>query len=149
MRTRGIPGRERGQMTVEFAVVLPVVIAVMVIAVDCMVFAGQCARFDNIAAQRVIALGVSAGRESYELEQRAADIEQALADDFANTNESVEVSCERAEGGLGEVYVFCCTLRFAPWPLSEAGASVFGTTVPLYLTHEYELAIDPYTPGDL
>lgn len=42
---------ERGQMAVELAVVTPVILLVLVIAIDMLVFAGECARFDHIAAR--------------------------------------------------------------------------------------------------
>lgn len=145
MNAFGPRGSERGQMTVELAVVLPVIVVVMVIAIDCLVYIGQCARFDNLAAQRVIALANSPGSESYETEARVEAVEEALSEDFSDWDQTVEVECD-SSGGAD---VYRCTLSFPPWPLSASGGSLFGTAIPAALEHEYALAIDQYTPGDL
>ena len=39
---------EGGQMAVELAIVAPVILVVLVIVIDMLVFAGECARFDHI-----------------------------------------------------------------------------------------------------
>ena len=42
-----------GQMTVELAVCIPVLLAVVGVAINLMVFLGDCARFDRLAAEAV------------------------------------------------------------------------------------------------
>lgn len=66
---------ERGQMAVELAVVTPVILLVLVIAIDMLVFAGECARFDHIAAQVVIAEGASPPTGEHDHESRLYAIE--------------------------------------------------------------------------
>ena len=44
--------RERGQMTVELAVVFPALLAVAVIAVNALLFFSECAAFDRVARDR-------------------------------------------------------------------------------------------------
>lgn len=134
--------REHGQMAVELAVVMPVILIVLVIAIDMLVFAGECARFDHIAPQRVLAQAASAPIDGYELDMRTAAIHAALESDFAKEGSSVEVSYEDAGAALASMSVYRCTFRFAPWPLSIAGA-------PALLEHECSIAVDPYTPGEL
>lgn len=150
-RQGGAPaGRgERGQITVEFAVVMPVILLVMVIAIDCMVFIGQCARFDNVVPQRIIALATSPASGEYELETRVSAVTTALEDDFSTLGQTVTVEYEQSDALLDGTVVFTCTLSMPPWPLGNAGATLFGTRIPLALTHECTFAIDPYTPGEL
>ena len=142
LQTREGRGREHGQMAVELAVVMPVILIVLVIAVDMLVFAGECARFDHIAPQRVLAQAASAPMNGYELGARTAAIRAALESDFAKESSSIEVSYEDAGVALASMSVYRCTFRFAPWPLSIAGA-------PALLEHECNIAVDPYTPGEL
>ena len=117
---------EGGQMAVELAIVAPIILVVLVIVIDMLVFAGECARFDHVAPQRVLAHAIQA----------------ALEEDFAKNGSSVEVSCEDAGAALASMATYRCTFRFAPWPLSIAGA-------PALLEHECSIAVDPYTPGEL
>lgn len=142
LQTREGRGREHGQMAVELAVVMPVILIVLVIAVDMLVFAGECARFDHIAPQRVLAQAASAPMDGYELGARTAAIRAALESDFTKEGSSIEVSYEDAGVALASMSVYRCTFRFAPWPLSIAGA-------PALLEHECNIAVDPYTPGEL
>lgn len=133
---------EGGQMAVELAVITPVILIVLVIAVDMLVFAGECARFDHIAPQRVLAQAVSAPVDGYAGDARVAAIQSALESDFAKNGSSVEVSCKDAGMPLSSMAVYRCTFHFAPWPLSIAGA-------PIVLEHGCSIAVDPYTPGEL
>ncbi len=133
---------EDGQMAVEFAVVIPVVLIIMVIIVDAMVFMSECSRFDQLAPQYVIAYAVSPGRDGYAQDSRIGAIQAALSKDFEKQGSSVSVNTEDAGAALASMTVFHCTFRFAPWPLSIAGA-------PATLEHTCSLAVDPYTPGEL
>ncbi len=114
---------EGGQMAVELAVITPVILIVLVIAIDMLVFAGECARFDHIAPQRVLAQAVSAPVDGYAGDARVAAIQSALEGDFTKNGSSVEVGCEDAGVALSSMVVYRCTFRFAPWPLSIAGAA--------------------------
>lgn len=133
---------EGGQMAVELAIVAPVILVVLVIVIDMLVFAGECARFDHVAPQRVLAHAASAPMDGYDAGVRVDAIQAALEEDFAKNGSSVEVSCEDAGAALASMTVYRCALRFAPWPLSVAGA-------PALLEHECSIAVDPYTPGEL
>lgn len=133
---------EKGQMAVELAVTLPIVLLFLVISVDALVFASECARFDHLACQSVLACAASPGKDGYELDSRTSAIQSNLEADFAKQGSRVEVSAEDAGVPLASMNVFRCTFFFSPWPLSAAGA-------PLSLEHSCNLAIDPYTPGEL
>lgn len=137
---------ESGQMAVELAIVLPLVLVVFVIALDCMVFMGECARFDHIACQRVLALGVSPAKDGYGADARVESVRAALAGEFDAHGERVEVSCSRADGA-GGVAVYELGLSMPLWPLG--GTTLFGTGMPSLLQHRFRFAVDPYTPGEL
>lgn len=57
---------ENGQMAVELAIVAPIILVVLVIVIDMLVFAGECARFDHVAPQRVLAQAASASMDGYD-----------------------------------------------------------------------------------
>ena len=134
-------------MAVELAVVLPVIIVVMVIAIDCLSFVGQCGRFDNLAAQHVLALAVSPGSESYGVSERAADVASALEADFPSSVHTVSVTAD--EGASTGAVTFTCTLSTVPWPLSAGSGSLLGMEIPASLDHDFAICVDCYTPGDL
>ena len=88
MKLRGRQG-ERGQATVELAVVLPVALVVAVIAVNALAFFGTCASFDRVARQTVCALATA----------------PASGDDTASLALAVEQALTRQVGEQGEVQV--------------------------------------------
>lgn len=141
---------ESGQMAVELAVALPVLLVAMVIATDLLVFTSECARFDHLAAQAVLAQGTSPGKGEYELETRASNIQAALSESFAGEGMEVQVS-QQAQAGFAmwQTCAFTCTFKMAPWPFKRGSLDVFGAQVPLSLTHDYTLAVEPYTPGKI
>ena len=141
-RIQAEPCHESGQMAVELAVIMPVILVVLVIAIDMLVFASECARFDHLVPQRVLEHAVSPPINCYESDSRAEHIQYALEDDFDRNGASVETSYEDAGVALASMSVYHCTLRFTPWPLSIAGA-------PPLLEHTCSIAVDPYTPGEL
>lgn len=72
---------ERGQATVELAVVLPIAIIVAVIVVNALAFLGSCATFDRVARQAVCAWGAApaAGQDSREVASAVKDeLERAV-----------------------------------------------------------------------
>lgn len=138
---------ECGQMSVEMAVSLPVLVICMVIAIDVLVYMGECARFDHLAPQEVLACATSPSHGAAS-QANAQGVQDALCSEFSRYNAQVEVDAQ--EGGMldGSV-VYTCTLSLAPWPLGAAGSSVLGTGIPLFLRHSCSFAVDPYVPGQL
>ena len=136
---------ETGQMTVELAVVFPVLIAVAVIAVNALLFFSECAAFDNAFrdAVRVHATSPAYGQN---LDQGTAAVRSALAEAFDRPFESVRVSAEGASEGHTR---FTATLDFTP-TLFGLGlrTSVMGVSLPS-LTHQVSLVADRYKPGVL
>ncbi len=142
-RRRG--AAERGQMTVELAVVFPVLVAVAVIAVNALLFFSECAAFDRVAreAVRVHATSPAYGQG---LEQSRAQVAQTVEQAFDRPFEATRVAVEGTDGGHAR---FTATIEFSP-TLFGMGLkpSVFGVALPP-LQHEVSLAVDPYKPGVL
>ena len=145
---RGLLGRMRdsrhsGQMTVEMMGMLPVAIMVAVIAMNALLFIGDCAAFDRTArnAIRVYATsptyGVHAGQSQARIE---AQIQAQVNKQF----EQVSVSYEGMGGGLTR---YTATLDYAP-NLFGLGLrdSVLGVAMP-HLHHSTSLVVDTYKPG--
>lgn len=131
---------ESGQMAVELAVTLPVVLVVLVVAVDCLVFAGACAAFDHLVPQTVLAHATSPGVA----EAGTCSCEDAvlgvLEETFASELAQVAVTSASASGGIT---VYTCTLTAAPWPLATAGSTFMGMQVPSLLKHQCSFAVRP------
>ena len=138
---------ECGQMSVEMAVSLPVLVVCMVIAIDVLVYMGECARFDHLAPQEVLACATSPSHGATS-QANAQGVQAALSGEFSRYNAQVQVEAQEG-GALDGSVVYTCTLSLAPWPLGSAGGSVLGTDVPLALRHSCSFAVDPYVPGQL
>lgn len=140
---RGTPGarmpssRLLGQMTVEAAVVLPVMAAIAFIVVNALIFVGDCTAFD-IVARDAIRLQADDG---YEGAQGAAEVRARIEEGLAMDHEAVEVTCERT--GPGHVR-YTASTAFSP-PFLQ-GVSVFGINVPP-LEHEVSMTVSPYRKG--
>lgn len=133
---------EQGQMAVELAVVTPVLLLVFVIVFDMLVFMSECARFDHIAPQQVLACATTAPIEEASLDARCARIQAALGAEFAKNGSSVSVEYADADMLLSSMVSFTCTFRFAPWPFNLSGA-------PPRISHNCSLVVDPYVPGEI
>lgn len=136
---------ERGQMTVELLVVLPVVLIVAVIAVNALTFFGDCAAFDRLArnAVRLCAASPAYGQD---VGQSALDVRAMVEEAMGRDN--LEVEAEASGGALGHA-TFTVTLRYAP-TLFGLGLrdEVLGVRLP-HLEHRTSLTVDPYKPGML
>ena len=133
----------RGQMTIELAAALPVLLAVALLATNALVFFGQCAVFDRAAHQavRVHAVAPAYGQNAaMSCALAEADILQALG----GANVDVRVSCSSAGGDLER---YTATLSFSPTLFGYGLRSrVFGVQMP-HLTHTTEYVVNTYKPG--
>ena len=129
--------REEGQMTVEAAVVFPVLLVVGFISVNAFVLLGDCAAFD-IVARDAIRLQADDGTNCSQCAAEVcARIEEGLAMDY----ETVSVSCERT--GMGHM-AYKAKISFSP-PFLR-GVRVFGVRAPA-LEHELSFFVSPYRAG--
>lgn len=136
---------DRGQMTVEFVVAFPVMIAVAVISVNAVLFISECAAFDRLAKQAICAYGTSFGYGEGSA-QAAAYVQEDLSRNFDEDHLSTAVRLEKCPLGH-ERYV--ATLYFTP---SLAGRPLTGSVFGVNLTpleHSTCLTVDPYRPGAL
>ena len=132
-----------GQMTVEFAVAFPILIVVAVIAVNALLFFGQCAAFDRIAreAVRVHATSPAYGQTQ---DQTIALITEALEAELDAESATATVS---ASGGVSGQVTYTALLRFAPTLLGLGlKSSVFGVALPC-LEHSVTMTVVAYRPG--
>ncbi len=136
---------EDGQMTIELAVCLPVILVVFVIVFDCLLFVSECAKFDHMAAQGILTYGTSSSADSLGTQAACSQVQEHLGDEFSKHGSSVEVSVS-SEGWFD---TYTCVFAFSPWPFSAASVAGVSSGIPVRLTHEYALAVDTYAPGDL
>lgn len=152
---RGVAGERAGQMSVELAALLPVMVVVAFAVYNLMRYVELCAQFDQVAIDAVVSQGVAPpGEQSIANSEREVRfcVEEAMGGE--GTCE-VEVRAE-AVGRLGEgsedltvlpsLTRFTCTLKVRPWPsrLSVAGVEL---SPPALLVHERSLVVDRYRPG--
>lgn len=132
-----------GQVTVELAVVLPVVIVVAVIVVNAMTFFAECAEFDRVG-RNAVRMCAASPSGSVELSRIAAEVESAVEESMALDADEVEVLARQVDSGHA---AFELVLRFRPG-LFGMGLrdEVFGVQLPV-LTHAVELTVDRYKPG--
>lgn len=143
-RTQRKTGRAQcGQMTVELAVCIPVLIAVALVVFNAMLFLENCAAFDRLArdAVRVYAATPAHGQsrsDSAVLVQ--SQLEEAFSEDYLSV--SVQVS-DKAPGFV----TYTATLQFMPTLFGRHfSGTVFGVSIGV-LSHTTQLVIDPYRPG--
>ena len=128
--------RCRGQMAVECAFVFPVVAVIAFIVANALVFAGDCAAFDQIVREAVCMQADDGREDSGAAEVRARVVERLNKD-------HIEVSVVAESGAMGHIR-YRATASYRPPFLS--GATVFGARVPA-LTHEIGFTVSPYRKG--
>lgn len=144
---------QSGQMAVELAVLMPVIIAVALIGFNVLRFAELVARFDRVAPDAVLIQGVSPSGSS-ELGAGVSAIEEQILSampegscEVAVSQQMVGFSDTGALINLGAGTVrYTCTLTYNPWPLSLSIAGVH-FRLPISITHERSLVVDRYRAG--
>lgn len=143
-----------GQVAVELAVMIPVVIVVALVVYNLCRFVEACAAFDRAAPTAVIAQGVApAGERDSRASAQAVrtSIEAALS--MPACEVSVEVSGVQAVSAdealtfpmAPLLTTYTCTLRYRPWPSSFVVAGV-PFAPPVALVHEQRLVVDRSRP---
>jgi hypothetical protein len=153
----------RGQMTVELAVCMPVLAIMIVIMFNAMSFLEACARFDRVAADAVRIEAASPGYGEYGNNHRARKISELIEASFADfDNVSIAVKVNNSTGSeptdkpesnaalpffsmLSRAETYECTMYYSP-PIF--GDSLFGTKF-FVVEHTNSYAIDPFRPGVL
>lgn len=133
---------DSGQMTVEFAIALPVLLIVAIIATNALLFMSECAAFDGVFQEAVrVHVTAPAYGDAAHAQQR---VTEQLSRAFSRENENVQVSSSALFGG-NERYT--ATLSFRP-TLFGLGlrSSVFGIELPA-LSHQSTFVVQSYKPG--
>lgn len=146
-------GERSGQMAVELAALIPVVVVVALVVVNLMRFVGLCARFDRAAPDAVLTQGVSPAGE-LDLLAATDRVRSALEGSMASEACDVEVSAQPMDAAAGDAVLwlaagttrYTCTLVFHPWPstISLAGVRAYA---PLSLRHERSIVVDRFRAG--
>lgn len=141
-------------MTVELAVVTPVVIVVALVVLNLMGFVEACAAFDQVALDAVVAQGVAPSGEQSE-NRAAAEVRSAI-EELLGREGRCEVEVRAEAVGMGATSSglvmsplltrYVCTLTYRPWPrlLRMPGVTY---EAPLALRHECEFVVDRFRPG--
>ena len=122
----------RGQMTIEFALLFPVMLMIALIACNSILFLSECASFDRIFRESVCVFAPSPA------------IEEALAQFNERDYLSCSVSASEDQGGLT---TYTATLAFTPtifgaYPLRR----VFDVELSP-IEHPITMSVDSYKPG--
>lgn len=148
MRAR--PRGDSGQMAVELAVLVPVIIVVALIGLNVSHYAELVARFDRVAPDAVNLHGVSPSGASSELagvDEVKTAIEQAMGDASCDVAVRVEGLSGDDAGARIDLAAgttrFVCELAYRPWPSSVQIAGV-GFELPALARHERSLVVDRY-----
>lgn len=141
---------DSGQMAVELAVLIPVVITVGLIVVNVLQYAELCARFDRVAYNAVLVAGVSpeGGAEGFAASEA---VRSQIVDAMQSTSCDITVSAEIRTARDSDALIslssgttrYACTLVYHPWPhaVSIAGATL---SLPFGVEHTRELVVDRY-----
>ena len=122
----------RGQMTIEFALLFPVMLMIALIACNSILFLSECASFDRIFRESVCVFAPSPASE------------EALAQFNERDYLSCSVSASEDQGGLT---TYTATLAFTPtifgaYPLRR----VFDVELSP-IEHPITMSVDSYKPG--
>lgn len=140
---------QKGQMFVETALVLPVVLVVALIAINLFKFADMCSKFDRVAADQIIAHGISSSHSVNEdaPENLAQRIRTALnCDDNCDIVVSLEGESEGIENMVSVFPKYQVTLKYKPWP-HALRLPLVSLESPLCLTHTTSIVVSPYKSG--
>ncbi len=155
--------KTRGQMTVELAVCIPVILAIVGVSLNVLGYLNVCARFDRVAAEAVRSQATSPGHgtegSALAVGRVRETIETAFQPDSGDgfdcevevTTTAVGLGGEpaSADGGLSfsmltRLERYDCTITYHPWPFDRIVFMRF-----IELTHSRSYSVDPFKPGVL
>lgn len=155
--------QNKGQMTVELAVCIPVILALVGISLNVLGYLNVCARFDRIAADAVRSQAASPGYGQEGSTLSASRVRDVIESSFLSSTGS-GFPCEIAvsvkalgfggesatEGGgisfsmLSRLERYECQLTYKPWPFSKIVFLQF-----FELSHTRSYTVDSFNPGVL
>ena len=132
-----------GQMTIELAAVMPVALAIALLATNALAFFGQCAVFDRVAHE---AVRIHAASPAYRqgAAQSCALVEADIMTALGGGNVDVSVTHSPVAYDLD---CYTATLEFSPTLFGMGLRSqVFGVSMPR-LVHTTAYVVDSYRAG--
>lgn len=135
---------KKGQVMIEFAIAFPVLIIVSLITLNALLFASDCARFDNIAKNSIRS---HASSPSFDEESSQSEklIVSELQESFSDKFYKLKVSSTK-----DNVYhTYRVELQFYPTYFSESPLHHVFNVVFSPLKHECSLTLNPYRPSIL
>lgn len=143
---------ERGQMAVELAALMPVILVSLVILWNLARYVSACVLFDRVAPDAVLAEAAAAGAEDGSVEAVSA-AETSIRKAFEDADDiEISVEAEAAESAplalRGEPHLmhFRCTLSYHPWPRHFVVAGI-DSEVHFELVHVREVVADAGQAG--
>lgn len=137
--------RSKGQMTVELAVALPVLIIVAVIAVNAVSFFADCAVFDRVARESV-RVHATAPAYGQSVGESCALVEADLREAIGRSN--IDVSVAHSSTGF-DFDLYTATIEYHPTLFGMGLRSeVLGVALPA-LSHSTVYVVDGYKAGVL
>lgn len=147
----------KGQMTVELAVVLPVVIVCALIGYNVIRFAQVCAIFDRASRNAIVNFGVApSGNQdtSTACQQIQRAVEHSLNSNSCQIDVEAHTLLDDSQVQSTGLNFICSplltkytiTLHFYPWPSFAAIAGV-KSGIPAHVTHKAHLVVDRFRPG--
>ena len=149
---------ERGQMAVELAALIPVILVIAAVSFNALIYMGECARFDRVAAEAVRVYGASPGYGQYSASACNANIKAFIEDSFGDREGldfsviSVDIgaiSGHELRSSTGLVFSiipsnrkYSCTMSYTPIMFRSG---VFGASFG-QVEHVCEFVVDPYKP---
>ena len=134
-----------GQMTVELAIVFPVLIIVACVMVNALGYAGECASFDRWVRNTVIAKA-----SAPELDKSTDDIlsEINVAMDAGTVYSNEDSSATYVSVSDSEIIVECELVWHPTLFGMDVKTEVFGMKL-FELTHKCQIKVDPARSGDV
>ncbi|MDR3136875.1 MAG: hypothetical protein LBU07_05650 [Coriobacteriales bacterium] len=156
-----VRSQQSGQMSVELALCIPVILMVTGVLLNVLGYLNVCARFDRVAAEAIRIEATSpgygqAGSDASAARARAL-IERSFAQSLLSIGVDIAIEVEPQDalaGGSGvagadigfsllpRLETYRCSITYHPWPFDRiAGLRFF------VLTHQRDYTVDPYRPG--
>ena len=136
--------KDKGQMTLEFMIVLPVMLAIAIISQNAMFYLSECASFDR-SVKDIIRVHSSSPTYS----EGSETITAKITDDINRIINQDYLECGISKEKTLSFTKYTATLRYFP-NIFGMGLkdSVLGVPMPT-ASHEVQFTIDQYKPGVL
>lgn len=138
---------EEGQMTVELAICIPVVIVVAIVIANAAWYMNLCAKFDRVALDMAIAHGVSPSGEQ-DLTHAKQEIEAAIKDAMGEEVPDIKVEIVHIDAFGEGIFTISpsrvrirCSMGFRPWP-QRISLGFISAEMPEIAPHTREIVVD-------